>query len=282
MKKMMPVVVGILFIIGAASNVFASSADGLNLRRPDKTVQIMAPSEVQDVAVFQDQDPWDSTALTDALTAQGITYTVYGSAQMGAVSLSPFDKVIIASQQPPSFYAALSTNRAWFETYINQGGIFEFHGASYFDDDWSALPMPAGLAIAPQGDTNADNELTIADAQSPLVDGLNNNSIDDWGWSTHSYFTGAGFAYNTVIVEDEFDQPVLIEGPMGNGHVIATMMTVEYRGGTLVANLVGFSGASAPTGTIPTLNEWGLIALSVLLICLAAVRIRQGKDLAAG
>lgn len=156
----------------------------------------------------------------------------------GVADLSPFDKVVIASH-PPSFYAALSANVAYFESYLQDGGggqpggILEFHGASFFADDWSGMPMPAGLTIAPQGDANGDDALTIVDAGHPLVttpNVIDNDEVDGWGFSTHSFFTGAGAPFDTVIEEDEFGQPVLIELSFGDGCVIATMMTLEWFG----------------------------------------------------
>ncbi len=184
-------------------------------------------------AVFRDAEPWGSTSIQDILTANGVTFGLFASADIGVVSLAPFDKVVIASNQSPAFYDAVSDNAAWFDAFVTGGGVLEFHGASAYENDWSALPMPAGLTIAPQDPNTADDALTIVAPAHWLVSAPNAiapGQIDGWGFSTHGYFTGAGAPFATIIREDEFQQPVLIELDSGAGCVIATMMTVEWSG----------------------------------------------------
>ena len=230
------------------------------------------------VAIFQDRDPWGSTANQDTLTANGISYTIYGSAAMGSVDLSGFDKVVIASQQPYAFYQTLSTNRGWFESYVaDDGGLLEFHGASHFGDDWSALPMPAGISIAPQNVANSDESLTIQMPTHSMVttpNAINNGDIDNWGYSTHGYFTGTGNPHTVVITEDEFNQPVLVEFPFGKGCVIATMMTLEWWNSDqrVLENVLLYECECAPPSplpplppSVPTMTPIGIAALVGLL-----------------
>jgi len=224
-----------------ASPLLASSADGQGVAPPGIGPLSHPPIRaLTNVAIFQDQAPWGSTANESYLTANGIPYTIYDSADIGVVDLAPFDKVVISSQQPLAFYNVLSTNRAWFESYVTNGGRLEFHGATYFpSDDWSALPMPGGITIAPQTDTSADDFLTIVEVGHPLVttpNPIDDAMIDNWGWSTHSYFTAPTSL--EIIQEDEFTNPVLLEFSFGNGCIIATMMTLEFAAPPLLENIL--------------------------------------------
>ena len=201
----------------------------------DGTVQSGESCEpaITSVALFRNAEPWGSTSIQDLLTAHGIPYGLFTSADIGVVSLASYDKVVIASAQSPSFYAAVSANAAWFNAFVAGGGVLEFHGATHFENDWSALSMPAGLTIAPQDPNTADDALTIVSPGSWLVSAPNAiapGQVDGWGFSTHGYFTGAGGPFATIIREDEHQQPVLIEMESGAGCVIATMMTVEWVG----------------------------------------------------
>jgi hypothetical protein len=226
------------------------------------------------VAIFQDNNPWGTTANQDTLTTNGISYTIYGSAAMGSVDLSGFDKVVIASQQPYAFYQTLSTNRGWFESYVAYGGLLEFHGASLFSDEWSALPMPAGIAIAPQNYANSDESLTIQMPTHSMVttpNAINNDDIDNWGYSTHSYFTSTGNPPTVVITEDEFNQPVLVEFPFGKGCVIATMMTLEWWNSDqrVLENVILYDCECAPPAplppSVPAMTPIGIVVLMGML-----------------
>jgi len=99
------------------------------------------------VAVFQDWDPWGTTAITDILTAHSITFTIYGTADIGNVDLSNFDKVIFPSQQSFDFYLALSVNSPWLEAYIDNGGCVELHFATYDTYDPTGLVFGYGISV---------------------------------------------------------------------------------------------------------------------------------------
>ena len=49
-----------------------------------------APAAIANVALFEDEDPWGYTSNQDLMTAHGISYTIYGSADMGVVDLSGY------------------------------------------------------------------------------------------------------------------------------------------------------------------------------------------------
>ena len=140
--------------------------------------------------------------------------------------------------------------------------------------------MPAGLTIAPQNNTNSDEELTIVDPSNPLMTTpnlLDNQMLDNWDSSTHSFFTGAAVTFQTLISEDEFGQPVLIEFPMGLGVVIATMMPIDYPGADqrVLENLLLGQPSSFQT---PTLGKFGLVVFMAVFVVIGLVSITRKKS----
>ena len=71
------------------------------------TMYLIVPTNV---AVFRDADPWGSSAVQDILATNGIPYDIYNSGDIGMVSLVPYDKVIIPSDQPQGFYNTVEAN----------------------------------------------------------------------------------------------------------------------------------------------------------------------------
>jgi hypothetical protein len=231
------------------------------------------------VAIFQDKDPWDyMTSTQDILTANGIAYTIYSSAQIGVVDLSGFEKVIIASDQPTAFYTAVETNSAWFENYANNGGIMEIHAA---DGGWASGYWPTGAI--PCGFTwtlNYGNTVDIALPGNEMLTTPNvitDAELDGWSASYHGYFTGFPAGSELILTEGDTGSanPVLIVAPYGSGSVIASGQTLEWAywwgDSNLLENVLQVRGV--PTA-VPALTPIGLIALVGLLSVIAAISIR--------
>lgn len=183
---------------------------------------------VAEYAIFQDTDPWGSTSNPDILSAHGILFDVHGSADMGVVNLSQYRKVIISSAQANAFYVTLSANRAWFESYIDNGGVLEFHGATYTTESWAGLTMPTGFTCASQTTTDA---ISIQHAGHPLVlipNIITDAELDGWNFSAHSYLMDLLPGYDEVLHHDDANEPSLIVQRYGAGWVIATMNTLEW------------------------------------------------------
>ena len=231
------------------------------------------------VAIFQDNDPWGMTSSQDILTANGITYTIYSSAQIGVVDLSGFEKVIIASDQPTAFYTAVETNSAWFENYANNGGILEIHAADlgWAAGSWPTGALPCGFTWNFQYGDTVDialpgNEMLT----TPNV--ITDAELDGWNFAYHGYFTGFPAGSELILTEGDtgFANPVLIVAPYGSGCVIASGQTLEwgywYGFSNLLENVLLYEcGAPAP---VPAITPIGLIALVGLLSVIVAVSIR--------
>jgi hypothetical protein len=60
------------------------------------------------------------------------------------------NKIVIPSDQPRSLYELLAARAEDIERYVDYGGVFELHGATRPEDDWSDLRMPGGVHSTPQ------------------------------------------------------------------------------------------------------------------------------------
>lgn len=181
-------------------------------------------------AIFQDQNPWGWESNQEVLTNNLLPFDVYSSSDIGVVDLSPYRKVIVASQQPDTFYVKVSANRAWFESYIANGGVLEFHGASYFVDDWAGLTMPTGFTCVPQ-DVNWTNSVSIQHAGHPVVlipSIITDAELDNWSYSTHGYLIDLLPGYDEVLRHDYASEPCMAVQGYGDGWLIATMNTLEH------------------------------------------------------
>ncbi|UCG68477.1 MAG: hypothetical protein JSV09_11775, partial [Thermoplasmata archaeon] len=97
--------------------------------------------EISNIALFQNTNPWGHTSNQDILNTNGISYTMYSASDIGSVDLSGYDKVIISSVQDyPTFYSYVEANKAWFESYVTNGGLLEIHGCDQGGDHWDIMP----------------------------------------------------------------------------------------------------------------------------------------------
>ncbi|MFQ6061498.1 MAG: hypothetical protein ACE5KV_09470, partial [Thermoplasmata archaeon] len=179
------------------------------------------------VAYFRNRDPWGLTSNEAVMNAYGIPFDSYTSFDFGNVNLSGYDKILIASCQPYSFYQALEANSGWFESYIASGGIFEFHGATYSSDDWSGLVMPTGFT----SEMAFYNDVEIVDplhdiAMIPNV--ITDEELDGWLYSSHGFLKDIMLSYDVLIRDSDSGNPVAIEIFLQKGAVVATMQTLEW------------------------------------------------------
>lgn len=140
------------------------------------------------VALFKDADPWASAENEAILTFYGIPYAVFNSSHMGRVDLSWYSKVIIASDQPQSFYDAMNTSIWWFEDYVEDGGVLEIHAA---DNGWNYGSWVGLLPGRLQYIYYSSDLVDIVDPTHPVVrtpNPINDTELDYWGSSVHGHF----------------------------------------------------------------------------------------------
>ncbi|MHC4344678.1 MAG: DUF7901 domain-containing protein [Planctomycetota bacterium] len=221
---------------GGPDNVQSVSPEpGQNSQVPVNSTQaavlsMIAPAALASVAIFQDTNPWGSTWNQDILTANGISYTIYGTTDMGVVDISPYDKVIVSSSQASAFYTALETNRAWFEAYASAGGILDLHLASQMGAPVDGKVVPGGFVV---GGQPGWDDVTIIDAAHPVLNTphtITDASLDGWNYSIHGYFVTVPGGAHEIIRDANSGNPCAMDLNFGAGRIFATVQTVEYGG----------------------------------------------------
>jgi hypothetical protein len=207
-------------------------------------------------ALFKDKDPWpqdpitgmnssnmssfsnnqiDSTSVNpdwidpneQIMQNWGIPYTIFRSADIPTVDLTPYCKSIIASDQTLTFYQAISANRTWFESWISSGGILEFHGASDLTDAWSEETMPGGFSMA-YYTTNKVSRNIAGHLLFKRPNLITDVDIEDWGFSTHGYLVDLPTGALELVNHDDAGHPATVKFDSGQGCVLATLQTLEW------------------------------------------------------
>jgi uncharacterized membrane protein len=180
------------------------------------------------VAVFRDADPWGFSSVQDILTAWSIPFDMYASTDIGVADLSPYDKVIIPSDQPQAFYDAVELNLAWFDSYVTGGGILQFGAGSNGWNGGSWNNVPGGYTKV----YNSDNTVTIDLPAHPFItvpNTITDPELDGWGSSTHAYF--GGLPPYSVTVATDSNGPCVVESVSGLGRYFAYGLIVEWGWG---------------------------------------------------
>ena len=219
--------------------------------------------------LIQDIVPWFAGAGQDPrgafvneLIAQQKKWCSIGSDQIGATNLSLFKVIILASDQPQTFYNNIMPGgviHPAIDTWVKAGGVLSASMADqgFNGGNWTPLTFIGGVKHALAfSQTN-----TIVDASHPLITAAGLvcpsgncapiadntgtcNDIDNCNWSNHGYFTSLPTGTNVIMTQpddnaDGADEPVVIQFSHGSGVVIANTLTDAWRyvGGPGVTNL---------------------------------------------
>jgi hypothetical protein len=201
-----------------------------------------------DFLIIKDVNPWGCDGSIQALNEMGEPYDVRNASQIPGVNLGEYKVVIISSDQRTSTYNALAANRPALESYVTGGGVLVAHAADlgWNDGHWATSFLPGGVH---HGHTYGQL-VSILDPSHPIVAGLpgggvvTDSQLDNWNYSVHGYFTNLPAETTKVIgvTGNPQGQPTYIEYSFGQGHVMATMHTLEWV-------WPGCGGASLPNAT---------------------------------
>jgi len=180
------------------------------------------------LALCEDSYPWNYPSNEEVFNLYQVPYVTIGSSDFGSLDLSTFCKVVIASDQPQSFYNAIESYRWWFEDYVRSGGVLEIHAAAWgwHGGSWIG-PLPGDLQYV----SYWSNNVTIVDPSHPVITTPNlisDAELDGWWSSVHGYFQNYPYNSHIVIVEDYTGQPVYLEFDYGAGTIIASSQTLEW------------------------------------------------------
>ncbi len=218
------------------------------------------PARVNDggpTAVFMDLLPWDSEALFIVLDANEVAYDQYGSADMGAVDLGDYQSIIIANDQPQSFYDAYVDNAAAFDDFVAGGGYLWFEAAAWGwnGGDLTGVSLPGGVVV---GGELYEELNTVVDADHPVMAGV----PDPWFGSlaSHSWFDNTPEGTVLAAAADA-GLPTIVDYGYGAGRVLATAQPLEFNwlvgedGALILENAVPYVAAFQPFTDVPWLSE---------------------------
>ena len=157
----------------------------------------------------------------------GIPYTIFHSADIPEVDLEPYCKIIVASDQPLGFYQTISDNRTWFESWIDSGGVLEFHGAAVLADRWDGLPMPGDFSMSYYETNNVsinNPEHLLFRRPNPITDA----DLQEWQFSAHGYLVNLPAGSLELVTHEDAIQPGAAKFELGDGCVVATEQTLEW------------------------------------------------------
>ncbi|MFQ5753236.1 MAG: M23 family metallopeptidase, partial [bacterium] len=186
------------------------------------------------------------------LKAQNKNFCIINSNEIGTTNLTQFPEIIISAAQTQTFYNNLfpaGTVHSNLTAYVQNGGILL---ANLTDNasgpggggSWDGRVFIGGLThtndFIPAINGNVDDN-NIAFPSHPIITGqfggANGGQIvdvafrqdlDNFGFSSHGFFTNLPPNTKAILV-DEFNQPVMVEYPFGQGIVIASQVTNEWR-----------------------------------------------------
>jgi len=112
--------------------------------------------EPRGVLIVRDRLPFDldEDPNETLLNELGRTPTIVDSATFAEMTIVTdedphvvvdHNKIVIPSDQPRALYEVLVARTEDIERFVDYGGVFELHGATRPEDDWSDLRLPGGL-----------------------------------------------------------------------------------------------------------------------------------------
>ncbi len=191
--------------------------------------------------VFQDALPWDSDALQQVLSANGIAFDLVGSAEMATIDMTDYEVVFVSNDQSQTFYDRYTASAARFESYVDSGGFLWFGAAGWGwnNGDPSGLVLPGGVSV--DGPVFED-ENVVVQADHPVMTGVPNPFSGTS--ASHASFSNV-IEGSTIAIGAAGRTPTLVEYGVGAGRVLAIGQTLEF------AWLVGQDGAVILENSVP-------------------------------
>jgi len=198
-------------------------ADELSLSNNQLTSIVVVYSGLP-FAFFEDANLLGSDSTTVILTEFGIPYDHLTSADMGVVDLSGYEKVVIASYQSQAFMDRVYANMTWFEEYVADGGILEFH--AFPSGAWVDDLLPGGVTYV----YNPQESMLIVQPSNPMVTTphqMTDIVVSNWIPTVWGHMDNLPAAAE-VVIETLNGDPVLVEFGYGAGSIIISTQILEY------------------------------------------------------
>ena len=234
------------------------SPAGLAFRPVHGTGVTCDPSKT--VLLIQDVTPWAGTtnhnsdgADVNELMTQQSSFCMINSNQISTTNLAQFQEIIIPSAQNQTYYDNLFPGgeiSSSITSWVAGGGVLSANladcaSAPGSGGGWSSSACSTTASsyafvggVGHEGSFSDDN--SIVASSSPVLTGqyggTNGGQIGDdsclkdldcWGSSSHAYFTN--LPSGTTVILGEPNGPVFVEYQYGDGLVIATTTSIEWR-----------------------------------------------------
>jgi len=233
--------------------------------------------------LIQDNVPWIGFVGIDArgafvneLIVQGKSWCSIDSSAIGATNLSLFSVIILASDQPTSFYNNIMPGGVilpQINTWVLNGGILSasLADSGFNSGSWGGSSFVGGLTqifafeqdltiISPAHPLIANGLACPGGNCSVVVDTGTNTDLDNFGLSAHNAFTSLPTGTTVILISPS--GPVAIEYPHGAGIVIANTLTDAwmYQGNNnpsvkkIVANDISYQNFLASPPVVGGIN----------------------------
>ncbi len=225
------------------------------------------------ILVIQDNVPWydpgyshSMGANVEELIQQQMRFCVINSSQIGTTNLGRYGMIVISAAQSQTFYNNLFPGGVVHPdvtAFVRGGGRLSAFltdrasgpgsGGSWGGDSFVGGLRYVGVSssnnniVAPWHSIIKDSRPCPGSNCARIIDDGTYNDLDDWSSSSHGYFTNLP-GHTTVILDNGSGRPVMVEYPFGQGKVIATMTTTEWR-------YVGSFGSARPQNKKLTAND---------------------------
>jgi hypothetical protein len=184
------------------------------------------------------------------LNAQNMPFCMISSSKLGSTNLARFSEIVIASTQNQAFYDNLFPGGSVdpnLSNWVRHGGVLSANladcaaGGSWSytacgSDSSSSYTFLGGVTHV----VSFSNDNNITTQSHPIITGQYGRSnggqigddsclqdLDCWQYASHGYFTN--LPADTKIILTESNGPVFIEYRFGDGLVIATTTSIEWR-----------------------------------------------------
>ena len=189
-------------------------------------------------------------ADVNELKARNISFCMISSSQIGSTGLAQFSEIVIASTQNQAFYDNLFPGGSIdpnISSWVQQGGVLSANLADCAGGSWSFTNCSSDSSSSYTflgGVTHVvffSDDNNVNTQSHPIITGqfgganggqiIDNSCLRDldcWQRSSHGYFTNLP-ADTTIILTDDSNNPVFVEYHYGDGLVIATTTSIEWR-----------------------------------------------------
>ena len=221
------------------------------------------PEHPGNILLLKDADPWPTTGPDPNVTvmnALGITHTVADSVAFPTLDLTPYNTIVIAADQPQTFYDNMAANLPILETYVTNGGCLDAHAADAAHNGglWTNL-LPGGIPHV----VDYQDQNFITDPFHWVNMGLSDIDFIGWNYVSHGSFQ-PDISVDALHV-DPFEHPTTIDYGFGAGKVLATTQALEWAFntgfgtpealGNHIWHIADCGGEPAPPTDVSWLNE---------------------------